>query len=276
MAEVIRQPAVAGRFYTADPDELKQQINGFLEKARPEKPDGEIIGIISPHAGYFYSGQVAAYGFELLEKNQFDTVIVVAPSHHTYFEGCSIYNLGGYQTPLGVIPLDSEIIERMRQAESSIKFHKSAHLEEHSLEVQLPFLQEILGDFKLVPIVMGQQTRENWTKLAKAMAGSINGKRILLLGSSDLSHFYQYEKAVSLDTIILDHINNYDIDGFWDDIEAKKCAACGAGPIASVMQASQLTAATHARVLNYANSGDVSGDRNRVVGYMSAVFYREH
>lgn len=274
MNQKIRPAAVAGMFYTSDPPALHKQIQGFFATARVDPPGGDVVGLISPHAGLVYSGLVAAHGYKLLHQNQFDTVIIVGPSHHVYFEGHSVYWGSAYQMPFGPVPLDQELIADLMAHESSIMHRPDAHTREHALEVQLPFLQEVLGEFKLVPIVMGNQTRANWQQLAQAISKTAADKNVLLVASTDLSHFYDYDTAVHLDHKVLESIDHFDPDALWEKIESKQCEACGAGPMVSIMQAAKELGAHHARVLNYANSGDVSGDHSRVVGYASAVLYR--
>ncbi len=269
-----RQPAVAGTFYTNHPQLLRDEIHTFFNSCETDDINGEIMALISPHAGYMYSGQVAAYGYGLLKGQHFDTVIVIAPSHHVHFEGNSVYNRGGYQTPLGRIPLDTELVGQLEQHPDIITFRPDAHAREHSLEVQLPFLQDVLDGFSLVPIIMGNQDWDNCVRLAEIVAAAACTKRTLIVASSDLSHFHDYDTAVQLDSIVLDSIRAYDPRQLWNDIADQKCEACGAGPIVTAMLAAQILGAGTAQVLNYANSGDVSGDRSRVVGYASGVVYR--
>jgi len=157
----IRKPAVAGSFYTADPEILSKQIRDYLSAVPQKKIDGEIIALISPHAGYIYSGQVAAHAYKLIAGKVFDAVIVIAPSHRVYFQGASVYSQGAFRTPLGLIPIDEDISRKLIQESPAISFNPQAHAQEHSLEVQLPFLQTVLKDFRLIPIVMGDQNLES-------------------------------------------------------------------------------------------------------------------
>ncbi len=273
MSEIIRPPAVAGTFYAADSKKLHNQLKDFFAKTPSKKPSGKLVGLIAPHAGYYYSGSVAAHAFNMLEKNQFETVFVIGPSHYVGFAGCSIYDLGGYQTPLGVVALERDMIQQLKALDTSIIYKPSAHTREHSIEVELPFLQERLGDFKLIPIVMGEQTPENWQRLARCIAQVAADKDVLLVASSDLSHFYDDKTARRMDTIVAEQVNAFDVAGFWQAIQHGSCEACGAGPIATVMTVAKAFGATQAQVLNYANSGDVSGDHSRVVGYLSAMMW---
>jgi AmmeMemoRadiSam system protein B/AmmeMemoRadiSam system protein A len=273
--EEIREPAVAGAFYPEKPDVLSQDVKRYLENVKKERVEGEIIALISPHAGYMYSGQVAASAYKLIEGKTFDTVIVVGPSHQALFKGVSLYSRGGYRTPLGVVPVDVELSKKIMERGKEIRFLPEAHRQEHSLEVQIPFLQTALKRFKLIPIVMEPYwSWETCQSLASAMVEAVRGKNVLLIASSDLSHFHSYEKAVELDRIVLHHMERLDPEGLNRDLRNGRCEACGGGPIVSVMLAAKALGANRGKVLQYLNSGDVTGDRSRVVGYGAGVFFK--
>jgi MEMO1 family protein len=275
MKEEIRRPAVAGSFYPADPQVLSRQVQDFLSRAEKEEIPGEIIALISPHAGFMYSGQVAAQAFKLVQGMKFDAVVVVAPSHRTHFQGASIYDRGGYETPLGLIPVDKDLCRRILEGSDSLRFIPQGHSQEHSLEVQLPFLQEALGKFNLVPIVISDQGFPTCQKIGQAIAHGVRGKKALLVASTDLSHFHPYDRAVQLDRILLEDIRAFDPQKLAKDLDTGKGEACGGGPVMAVMVASRELGANRSKVLNYRNSGDVTGDRSGVVGYAAAVFYRD-
>ena len=279
MTEQVRKPAVADAFYPANPVVLSQQIADFFKKAKKGEVEGEITALISPHAGYVYSGQVAAYGYKMLEGHKFETVVAVAPNHIFPFHGASVYNGAFYETPLGKIECDQEVAKKIASYDKSIYLSDKGHSPyagrgEHSLEVQLPFLQIVLGKFKLVAIIMGDQEYETCENLAKAVSTALKGKEALIVASSDLSHFHAYDEAVKLDKVVIDDVNSFDAKQLFEDISNGKCEACGVGPIVSAMLAARGLGADKAKVLKYANSGDVIGDRSGVVGYMSAVIYR--
>jgi len=271
--EDIRPPAVAGTFYTSDPEALSAQINDFISKVPSKTVPGKVIALISPHAGYVYSGQVAAYAYKLIKGKKFDTVIVIAPSHRAPFRGASIYSKGAYKIPLGLIPVDTELAQQLIKQETTISYVREAHIQEHSLEVQLPFLKVVLGDFKLLPIVMGYCDFSTCEAISEAIYKELKEKNILIIASSDLSHFHPYNKAVDLDKIVINHVNNFDPEGLYKDISSEKCEACGATPMVVTMLLAKKLGATNSELLFYANSGDVTGDKSGVVGYMSAVFY---
>lgn len=267
----VRQPAVAGSFYPGDQKALRETVSSMLKKAAPPRVTGRIVGLVAPHAGYVYSGQVAAWAYRAVEGTQYDAVVVVAPSHHVYFEGSSIFRDGSYMTPLGVIETATDIADAIAAADPSVGARADAHAREHSLEVQLPFLQVALPRLRLVPIVMGDQSLAGARRLAKAIAAGVRGKNVLLVASTDLSHYHSYAQAVSMDRVVMDHIEKYDPEGLLADLDRERCEACGGGPVAAVMLAAREMGAVRAVVLNHANSGDVTGDRSAVVGYMSAA-----
>jgi AmmeMemoRadiSam system protein B/AmmeMemoRadiSam system protein A len=274
----VRKPAVAGQFYADDPVALTKQLTDFFKKAKKEPIPGKIIALIAPHAGYMYSGQVAAYAFKLLEGLSFETVVVISPSHVAYFQGASIYNGGAYETPLGIIPVDTTIAGKIADLGERIFLSDKGHgfvgtRGEHALEVELPFLQTVLGKFKLVAIVIGDQDYATCEKLGQALAKALQGKSALIVASSDLSHFHPYQEAVRLDSIVIDHVNSFDPEGLFTDLASGVCEACGGSPIVATMIAAKGLGADKSKVLKYANSGDVTGDKSGVVGYMAAVMY---
>jgi len=274
MREEVRKPAVAGSFYPGDGKTLSRQVRELLSRAAKEEVAGEIVGLVSPHAGYMYSGLVAAHAFKTVEGMKFDAVVVVAPSHRVRFQGASVYDRGGYETPLGVLPIEKDLCQKLKSESNLIQFLPQAHSQEHSLEVQLPFLQEVLGKFNLVPMVLGSQDYRSSETVGKAIARTVKGKKVLLVASTDLSHYHPYDRAVQLDRIILDDIQAFDAQKLGRDLDAGKGEACGGGPVMAVMVAAKELGANRARILKYMNSGDVTGDRSGVVGYAAAVFSR--
>jgi AmmeMemoRadiSam system protein B/AmmeMemoRadiSam system protein A len=273
MKEGVRKSILAGTWYPGSPDVLRRDVENFLAKASV-KAEGQIVGLIAPHAGYVYSGGVAAHAYKLVQGEVFDSVVVVAPSHRARFQGASVYDRGGYETPLGVVPVDTELAGKIMARRDHISFIPGGHAQEHSLEIQLPFLQVSLGSFRFVPIVMGEQGRRFCEDLAGAIAESAAGKKVLLVGSSDLSHFHGYDTAKKMDSRVLKHLEAMDADGLLRDLESGFSEACGGGPMAVVMMAAGGLGADRAQVLKYANSGDVTGDRSGVVGYAAAAFSR--
>lgn len=273
---LVREPAVSGMFYPDDPGELREDIERYLKNAAVSPIPGQITGIIAPHAGYVYSGQVAAYGFKTIADRVFDTVIVLAPSHRVYFEGVAVMEKGSYRTPLGLVRIDEETVTDLVRSSAAVKPFAEVHKGEHSLEVQIPFLQSLLKDFAIVPLIMGTQTVDLCTILSDCIESVIRkgNRKFLVVGSTDLSHYHSYSAAVKLDGVIVGHLEHFDIQGMIKDLDMNKGEACGAGPMLTTMMVSDKLGAQHSRVMKYANSGDVSGDKSAVVGYVSAVFYR--
>ena len=276
--ENIREPTVAGAFYPSDPDVLSNDVRGYLGKAEKEAIKGKIIALISPHAGYAYSGQVAAYAYKLVEGMDLDDVVVIAPSHQWLFDGASIYHRGGFRTPLGVVPIDGDMCDEIMALDRRFQFIPDAHLREHALEVQLPFLQVSLKGYKLVPIVlMGGADYEICQSLGKAISESLKERNFLIVASSDLTHSYDYRQVVAQDEMLARHIDQFDIEGLAEDLREGRCQACGEGPILSAMIAAKTLGGDKGKVLKLTNSGDVTGDKrtgNYTVGYLAGVCYR--
>ena len=271
--EQIRESVIAGSWYPGNASRLQQEIQAYLSQASVADFKGQLIALISPHAGYRYSGQVAAYAYKTLEMHKCDTVVVIAPSHRAYFKGVSVYDRGGYRTPLGVVPLDRELVAALKQRESRISYVAKAHSQEHSLEIQLPFIQVVMPEGKLVPLVMGDQGFDTCQWLAQALAHCIRDKSVVVVASSDLSHFHPYNEAKRLDQVVVDRVNEFDPRGLSNDLAGGKCEACGGGPMVTAMLLARELGANKSRVLHYANSGDVTGDHSGVVGYMAAALW---
>jgi len=271
----VRSPVVAGAFYPSDPSALARDVDRFLDQAELPEVAGEIVGIVSPHAGYIYSGSVAAHAYVALRGRAFDTVVVVAPSHRVAFKGASVFGGDGYATPLGTVAVDREIADEIRSASGDFVYEPRAHEAEHSLEVQVPFLQRTLGEFEIVPIVMGDQGVGNVRILAAAIVDAVKNhegeKRVLLVASTDLSHYHDDDTARRLDARVLEAVDAFDPEGLLDALARGECEACGGGPTGTVLMASRELGAKEARVVKYGTSGDTSGDRSQVVGYMAAI-----
>ena len=272
--EQMRESVIAGSWYPGNASRLQQEVQAYLSQASVPDLKGQVIALISPHAGYRYSGQVAAYAYKILEKQKFATVVVIAPSHRAYFRGVSVYDRGGYRTPLGVVPLDRELISALKEREGRIQYVPEAHTQEHSLEIQLPFLQVLLADFKLVPLVMGNQDFVTCQWLAEAVGDCLEkNSSTLIVASSDLSHFHSYQQAKKLDQVVLDEVGEFDPRGLSNSLAEGKCEACGGGPMVTAMLIARRLGANNSQVLYYANSGDVTGDHSGVVGYMAAALW---
>jgi len=269
-----RPSAIAGTWYPGSGPALRRDIESYLEKVPGGESRSAPIGLIAPHAGYMYSGQVAAYAYKQIAGHEYDSVAIVSPVHRGVFaRTAAITAVEHYRTPLGQVPLNGKLVDQFDDAAPVTFLTRD---EEHSLEIQLPFLQVVLGQFDLLPIMLADQSYAFCRQLGEALANVVreSGRRVLLVASTDLSHFYPYDTARSLDQVAIDHINAYDIAGLGRALEAGDTHACGGGPVMAVLIASQLLGATHAHILNYANSGDVTGDKSGVVGYAAGVITR--
>jgi len=273
----IRQAAVAGSFYPGNEGALSGMVTNFLKSAVNEAlPD--IIGLVSPHAGYIYSGQVAACSYKQVKGKKYESVIIIAPSHSEYFDFNSVFNGRGYRTPLGIAEVDTERAERLAgnaAYKNYIKLSDFGHRHEHSLEVQLPFLQTVFENLKIVPVVMGRQDKKSIESLGSAIGATFKGEKILVIASTDLSHYHDYNTAAALDALVIDYINSFDPIRFAGAVSSEEVEMCGGGPVAAAMIASGMLGANSSKVLCYKNSGDTGGDKSAVVGYLSAAFYKK-
>jgi len=277
--ENVRQASVAGGFYPADPKALSAMIDDMLAHASPPPINNPILAVVAPHAGYQFSGPVAAYTYAALKGHKFSRVVVIAPSHYEAFDFTSVYEGDAYATPLGAVQVDKAFAKQLVGVSSSIKFSSRGHTPtregaEHALEVQLPWLQRVLGDFQLVPIVMGDQSYESSRALGVALAKLIQGSDTLIVASSDLSHYHAYDEAVKIDHKTLNALQAWDYLSMSRNFEARIWEACGGAPIVAAMIAAERMGANQALVLKYANSGDITGDHSRVVGYSADVFLK--
>jgi MEMO1 family protein len=273
----IRQAAVAGMFYPGHREELGRELDELFEDARahPAAPaEGALHALIVPHAGYLYSGPTAARAYALVQGGGFETCILVGPSHREYFRGVSVYPGAAYATPLGVCTIDDACREELLAQSTVIRTALEGHRDEHSLEVQVPFLQRVLPQAMIVPMIMGDQEADTCRALGEAIARVAQGKNILLVASSDLSHFYPSDVARTKDREVISLIEAFNVSGLLQQLEADTCEACGGGPIAAVMTAAERSGAAHATIVHACNSGDVTGDRSRVVGYCSAALWK--
>lgn len=269
----IRPPAVSGLFYPADPTVLSVMVDQLLDATAQtaQRIPGVPLALVSPHAGYAYSGPTAAAAYALLRRRSFRTAVIVSPSHREYFNGISVYEGDAYRTPLGLINVDVELREKLLGYKGIITSSQLGHRDEHAVEVQLPFIQRINPDAKVLPIVMGDQRSEYCLLLARALS-EILTPDCVLIASSDLSHFHEQAAAEDRDRIIAEDISAMKPMRLLQDLNTRKGEACGGGPIAAVMTAAQSLGANRGTVLHQCTSGDVTGEMHRVVGYLAAVF----
>ena len=274
MVDQVRRPAVAGSWYPGTAGAIVAEVEGYLAAADCPPVPGRLIALISPHAGLRYSGPVAAYGYSLLRGRSDICVVLVGPSHRVAFEGLAVWARGAFETPLGRTPIDEELAGALLAADTGMHHAPGPHRDEHSLEMQLPFLQHLVSGLRLVPVLMGSQARAEVEALASALAGVLAGRRdVLLVASSDLSHYHPAPEANRLDAHVVGDVEHLAAEALMDRLEASREHACGGGPIVAVMRAAQALGADRADVLRYADSGDAGEhDKSRVVGYLSAAF----
>lgn len=278
-SETTRKPAFADAFYPANPVELKNQIEGFLKKSAKREFKGRIFGLMVPHAGYVYSGQVAAHCFNQLQGYTFDTVVIIGMSHSAQFEGVAIDTNNYYQTPLGLVKVDTELASSLIKSHPKIKSLPQVHRQEHSLEVQIPFLQVVLKEFKIVPILLSNPN--DCQILAKSLITTCKGKKVLFIASSDMTHYPPYEIANEVDKTTLSLIEEMDINKLvgWLNEPHEKCGTllCGSGAVLTLILVAKEFGINQATLLTYANSGDVPviGDKAKVVGYGAVIFVQK-
>ena len=274
----VQMPVVAGSFYPAESVLLAGQINKYLNNANPAPVEGDIIAIISPHAGYVYSGPVAAYAYKAVFGRRYDTVVIIGISHHVIFDGVAYLEKDIYRTPLGDVPIDLEFTRKLAKAEKvTLCKNPQAYEEEHSAEVEIPFLQSSLKDFRIVVLLMGRPDYTTCSNLARGLVKTIkeSGKKVLIVASTDLSHYYKYEDAVAKDQVTLSELLNFDAPRFAGKVSEGECELCGSAPVITTLIAGKDLGADKIEVLKYANSGDTAGDKSRVVGYGSVVIYKK-
>ncbi len=268
-----KKPIVAGIFYESDADKLSEQINSFLQNVKQDAlPSGKILALIAPHAGYVYSAQVAAHAYRLVQGKDFQTVVIIGPSHRHGFNGCSIYLKGAYESPLGIVRVDEALAAELSEA-TGFEYVPQAHQQEHSLEVQIPFIQKVLPRVKIVPIVMGIPSRLTITSLAKALSEILPGKKALVIASTDLSHYFPKQKANETDSSTLSLIQSFETDSLINKLGRGENIMCGGGPVVSALLYAQSCGEPGIEILRYADSSDAGGPQSKVVGYLAAALY---
>jgi AmmeMemoRadiSam system protein B len=273
MGATLRRAAVAGSWYPGTAAAIAGEVDSYLDEALPSVRSGRLVGLVSPHAGLRYSGPVAAYGYSLLRGRDALTAVLVGPSHRAAFEGIALHASGAWDTPLGRAPIDEEIGQALLEAEPSIFDDPGVHRDEHSLEMQMPFLQRLVAGLRIVPLLMGTQSREEVEALAAALASVLATRQALLVASSDLSHYEPAPIANRRDAEAVEDVRCLQDEGLMHRLETCRNVACGGGPVVAVMKAAKALGADRALVLRYGDSGDVGEhDKSHVVGYLSAAF----
>lgn len=279
----VRPPAVAGMFYPADPQELAAMVDGFLSawSATPGRP----LALVVPHAGYPYSGRTAAAAYAELRGQHYEAVILVGQNHFLAdFDGVDIYAQGSFATPLGEVPVHTELAQAILRAQPAFTDNPAFQAQEHALEVQLPFLQRVLPGTPIVPILIGRPTPQNLERLEEALVRTLRGRDVVLIASSDLSHYPAYQDAVRVDHAVLEAIVSLDAQRLQDTIARQMAQGvpnlytpcCSEGAVIVVLEVARQLGADRAQLLDYTNSGDVpGGDRDRVVGYGAVKIWKQ-
>lgn len=274
----VRPSPIAGHWYPDDPARLAQVVDQYLDTARLPDLEGEVIAVMTPHAGYPYSGPVAGYAFAAIRGLHPDLVAVVSPMHHPYSQPLLTSAHAAYFTPFGLIPIDRQAVQTLdRELNNELGFGLSAvrNDPEHSLEIELPFLQRALSnDFRLLPVMVRDQSSQTVRALGLALAYTLQGRQALLVASTDLSHYYPQKIANILDQELLHRVADFNPNGVLEAEEEGAGFACGKGALAAVLWAAKEMGADQVQVLDYATSGDVTGDFSQVVGYGAAVATR--
>lgn len=280
----IREPAVAGQFYPGDASRLSIEIEKYLKAAREKKFTGQAKAIIVPHAGYDFSAPVAAHSYKQLQGKTINTAVIICNSHTTYFNGVAVDNNDAWQTPLGLVGVDKVLAQKLVKADTAINYNNQAHAADHTLEVQLPFLQTVLtGEFRIVPILFGNTHDDSYKKLAQALAANLGDNDIVVI-STDMSHYPSYKDANRIDKETLAAIKTLNVSKLEEhviNIEGQRVPGedtvlCGIDGVKTVMALANLANWDLVEILHYANSGDVPiGDKDRVVGYGAMVFGQE-
>jgi len=277
-ASSIKQPEFDGQFYPAPKEELSTMIDNLLTKAQPKDVSGDIFMLISPHAGYGYSGQTAAFGYKLIKDKPYKTVIILGTSHHKLFNGAALYNQGAFATSLGKINVDEEFAKSISGKDPEVFIDESAFNQEHSVEVELPFLQKVLTGFKIVPVVVGDCSLETCRKIALLFKEAIGDRKdILLVVSSDLYHGYDFEEADKVDAVTLDLIKKMDYQGLYYALREDRAQACGGFGIVVALDIARELGYRRTEVLNRTNSAVVTGKSMKgdwTVGYASCAVFK--
>ena len=272
----IRRAAVDGQWYPGSAAALAEEVDRHVAAANldPGALLARVTALVAPHAGLTYSGGVAGHAYRLLRDHPVEIVVLVGPSHFVSFEGVAIHARGGFDTPLGVAEIDEGCASALMAATPVVHEYPVAHAREHSLEMQLPFLRRLLPRARIVPLLMGRQTADTVRALGDALSAVLPAQNAVLVASTDLSHYHDAAAAARLDAVVIDYVSRFEADGLERALNECPEHVCGGGPTVAVMRAAKQLGAREAVILKYADSGDVSGDKAAVVGYLAAALGR--
>jgi len=271
MSEEIRPSILAGTWYPKNPEKLKNMIQRYLDNVEMPFIRGRIFGLICPHAGYMYSGQTAAYGYKQLIQREIDVVAILCPMHH-YGPGNYIVNGDiAYETPLGDVTINRHLLDRLR---TYVKIEEMFFDQEHAIEIQLPFLQSVLDNFTILPIMIGHNDVNDVESIVSGLVEVLHDQRALLIASSDMHHMNDYDAVKSNDAVIVDAFMTYNLSNIRNALSAPGCSVCGRVPVSIILEAAKRLGAITVQVLNQTNSADVIGSYipgQYTVGYLSAA-----
>jgi MEMO1 family protein len=274
MEKLVRQPGSAGKYYSKEKNILEREVAVFLESSKDEKIPNNVYGMIVPNDELMICGGVAARAYRQIIDLDIDYVVVISSSKHTYFEEVSIFKGDSFATPLGEVAIDKNLVWQIANSHETLISSTLGHeVDEHGIEVQLPFLQHVLYDFKLIPIMLGNQDATNIDILSKALSEVLKGKNVLVVASSNLSAHYSREKAAVIDKTAIEHIGNFNQEKLNQEFQDGAIEMDGGGAVITVMNVCKNLGATKSKVLLYRNSGDMGNSKDRVTGYVSAIFY---
>ena len=275
MVATVRPAAVAGSWYPGTAKAIVEEVDRYLDAAGAVDAPGRLVALVSPHAGLRYSGPVAAHGYGLLREDPprpTPAVVLVGPCHRAAFDGVAAHVCGAWDTPLGRAPIDEGLARAILDADPVVFDDPDVHRDEHSLEMQMPFLQRLLPGLRIVPLLMGSQSREEVEALAQALGKGLAGRDALLVASSDLSHYQPAAAANRTDAVAVGEVGRFDEEALMARLEKHRNVACGGGPVVAVMKAARALGADRSVVLKYGDSGDAGEhDKSHVVGYLSAA-----
>ncbi|MBL7200662.1 MAG: AmmeMemoRadiSam system protein B [Anaerolineae bacterium] len=274
MSQSTRRSIIAGQWYPGTAHGLERTIGRFFDKAESPDLDGQVIGLISPHAGYQYSGQAAAYAYSQVRDQSFDVVAIISPVHQIPLGRFAITSASAYETPLGLVELDLDLV---RELEERVPINRVGYDGEHSLEIQLPFLQVALERFTVLPVMIGDASFGAGEELGHALSEVLADRRALIVASSDMHHIRDYQQVVRRDKAVMDALASFDMPRIREALSPRDCSVCGRIPIVAMLTAAKTLGADQVQVLYHTNSGDVTGDHTPgqyTVGYLAAAVYR--
>ena len=277
LADEVKKAEYAGNAYPKDREMLSSMLQGYLDDAKIDQIPPNIIALIAPHAGYIYSGSVTAYAFKAISNLKLNTIIVVAFNHRKRYDAISVYDRGSLETPYGLLKVNKDIARELIMSHDKLYINPEAFVKEHSAENMLPFISHIFGNnIKIVPILIGYQSYENSKILGDVLSKVLKDKEnVLIIGSTDMSHFRPYKEACDMDQFTIDILKKLDDKLLREKISSKEAQLCGRGAVLATLIAAKGLGADNISILKYANSMDTVGKKDKVVGYLSAALYKE-